>query len=356
MINLISNKAPLKKIALDRHRVKGSVILGIAIIMSLLINLPRSLQALNLLEGVSESFEQVSLTEMILRFSFLFIFSFVLLHFNANWKYNLGESQKSTLLLMTFIANALWYLMMVQGFLITYEFLLSEPLPDFDRKMLFFIYFVVLLISIFIAGLQRYQMIRQQDNLEKERLKKQSLENELMALKNQVNPHFLFNSLNSLVSMVNDNPEATNFVNKLSFMYRYILQSGQRDLVSLSEELQFLESYVHLIKARYRERVAVKIQIDERLNHAKIPAMSLQLLVENAVKHNEISAKFPLLVEVFSKDGKIIVQNKIRPRKNLVTSTGQGLANIRKRFEYLLQSKIVISNQNDIFKVELPIN
>lgn len=217
-------------------------------------------------------------------------------------------------------------------------------------------YFVVLVILIFIARILRYQIILQEDIAEKELLKQQSLQNELSALKNQINPHFLFNSLNSLNSLIRDNKKATTFVIILSFMYRYILHSGQQDLVTLKEELKFLESYIYLMKTRYRDRLSIQMDIEDKWLSEDIPALALQLLVENAVKHNEISEINPLKVKLYIEDNYLVVENKIKPRATFVDSTGQGLANIDKRYILLKEKHIVISNLNSIFKVKLPLN
>ena len=187
-------------------------------------------------------------------------------------------------------------------------------------------------------------------------LKQQSLQNELSALKNQINPHFLFNSLNSLSSLVRENEQATTFVNKLSFMYRYILQSGQVDLTLLKDELKFLESYLYLINTRYREKFEAIIDIEDQYLSEEIPILALQLLVENAVKHNEISTENPLKVKIYSDHKYIIVENKIRVRTSFVDSTGNGLVNLSKRYSLLKKKNIIISNEDQIFKVKLPLN
>ena len=202
----------------------------------------------------------------------------------------------------------------------------------------------------------RYQRIHKDDLLEKEQLKQQSLQNELSALKNQINPHFLFNSLNSLNALVRDNKEATTFVNKLSFMYRYILQSGQQDVVTLKDELKFLDSYIFLIKTRYRDRIHIDIDIPESHHSVPIPSLALQILVENAVKHNEISSEHPLTVKVFVEADALVVENPIRPRASMVESTGQGLSNINTRYQLLKNRSIRIINENKVFKVMLPLN
>jgi LytS/YehU family sensor histidine kinase len=224
-----------------------------------------------------------------------------------------------------------------------------------DVSLLYFVYFIVLLIVVIISRNLRYQLIREEDISEKELLKQESLKNELEALKNQINPHFLFNSLNSLNSLIRDNKQATTFVNKLSFMYRYILQSGSQDLVTIKEELKFLESYIYLIKTRYRDRFQIDINVDENVLNKKLPALALQLLVENAVKHSEISETNPLLVKVYSEDDFVIVENLIKPRTTFVDSTGNGLVNLNKRYELLKNNNIIISDTNQMFKVKLPL-
>lgn len=138
-------------------------------------------------------------------------------------------------------------------------------------------------------------------------------------------------------------------------MYRYILQSGQQDLVTLSEELKFLDSYIHLIKTRYRDRFSIAITIDDIHLNKTIPSLTLQLLVENAVKHNEISEDKPLLVNIYSENDMLVVENDIQPRTTLVESTGQGIANINKRYILLKDKHISISESNNKFIVKLPL-
>jgi len=138
-------------------------------------------------------------------------------------------------------------------------------------------------------------------------------------------------------------------------MYRYILQSGDTDLVSVREELKFLESYTYLMKTRYRDRFAIDIKIAEDLKGRKIPPLALQLLVENAVKHNEISSTNPLLVTIYSTENSIIIKNPLRPRTTTAEGTGTGLLNLRKRYLLLQEQDVLVNTENDIFKVELPL-
>ncbi|GGZ80008.1 hypothetical protein GCM10007028_17000 [Algibacter mikhailovii] len=256
---------------------------------------------------------------------------------------------------MRILANILLFIIAVHSFIFIDEIVTGQIITDLADTIIHMVYAVIMVIIIFIARIIRLQMAHQVDLAEKEQLKQQSLKNELEALKNQINPHFLFNSLNSLNSLIRDNKQATTFVNKLSFMYRYILQSGSEDLVTLSDELKFLDSYIFLIKTRYRTRFEVSIDIEEQYLNKKLPSLALQLLVENAVKHSEISESNPLLVKVYVEDALVVVENPIKPRTTFVDSTGNGLANLEKRYEILMKKNILINDSNKVFKVKLPL-
>lgn len=345
-------------LALDSLKVKQakqSVIIGVALLVSFLINLPRALTLFNVVDKLGETLNQSTVKEVVLRFIVLSIFSWLALQFYTNWKNFYTHLSKIKIIVLEIVVGVLLYFTTIEIFVLLYEALIQDTLTNQELIILYVVYLVVLILMVFASGILRYQIIHQQDVVEKEALKKQSLQNELEALKNQINPHFLFNSLNSLNALVRNNKQATTFVNKLSFMYRYILQSSSNDLVTLKEELKFLESYIFLIKTRYRDRFNIDIAIDQKLLPEEVPSMSLQLLVENAIKHNEISETHPLSVKVYSQDNSIVVENKIRPRTTFVDSTGNGLANLNKRYLMLKNTQIVISNANTLFKVKLPL-
>lgn len=335
--------------------IKWTTLQGIAGLVSVLINLPRFLQLYNMVDNLGNSFTQVTLGDILMRVIFLFVFSLCVLQFNSNWKFRYTVNNPFLSSSITVLVNTALFFVTVSLFVVIHQRVIGDLMNDSDKGLLYFVYFIVLFILLFISRILRLQIIRQDDIAEKKLLKHQSLQNELSALKNQINPHFLFNSLNSLNSLIRDNLEATTFVNKLSFMYRYILQSGQQDLVTLKEELKFLESYVYLIKTRYRNRFDIHIDIDDKWLHKDIPTLALQLLVENAVKHNEISESNPLVVKLYIEDEYIIIENPVKPRMTFIDSTGQGLANIDKRYFLLKNKHIIISNENDIFKIKLPL-
>lgn len=335
---------------------KQSMILGVALLISFFINLPRILALYELVgKSWSNSFPEITVKDILLRLFFIFIYSWLLLQINTNWRVLYSNLSIFTRSAMRILANILLFIIAVHSFIFIDEIVTGQIITDLADTIIHMVYAVIMVIIIFIARIIRLQMAHQVDLAEKEQLKQQSLKNELEALKNQINPHFLFNSLNSLNSLIRDNKQATTFVNKLSFMYRYILQSGSEDLVTLSDELKFLDSYIFLIKTRYRTRFEVSIDIEEQYLNKKLPSLALQLLVENAVKHSEISESNPLLVKVYVEDALVVVENPIKPRTTFVDSTGNGLANLEKRYEILMKKNILINDSNKVFKVKLPL-
>lgn len=324
--------------------------------MSFLINLPRTLSFFELIEGASKAFSAVSILDISLRFIFIFIYSWTLLLFNTHWRntivvYNLLVKESICILI-----NILIYLLGVKIFINIYQSITEKELLSSERGLVYFIYFVIAIVLVFISRILIMQRVREQDRLEKEKLKQENLINELNVLRNQINPHFLFNSLNSLNSLVRGNEKATGFVNNLSKMYRYILQCGEEDLAIIKDELFFLNNYIHLIKTRYRDNFQVDIKINDSFLSKEIPTMTLQLLVENAVKHNEISSENPLKVVIYNSENELIIENRILKRNTFVDSTGKGLSNIDQRYFLLKKKHINISDANNIFKIKLPLN
>ncbi len=336
-------------------KVKKSVILFIALLVALLITLPRVLSLYNITEELTDSFTAASINDIIFRFIFASVLFWIILQFNTNWKYIYQTSSKLIRITATIALNAIIFGFSIVIFNYSYALLVNHEISKNELGLIHFVYLIIILVLIFVSGVLRYQLIHKEDIIEKEQLKQEILQNELTALKNQINPHFLFNSLNSLTSLVRDNKEATIFINKLSYLYRYILQSSNQDLSTIKEELTFLESYVYLIKMRYRNRFSITIKIDEKLLLIKIPILALQLLVENCVKHNEISEELPLLVKIVATKYYLIVENRIQPKRAPVDSTGNGLNNLNKRNLMLKGKRIVITNTNNTFTVKLPL-
>ena len=193
--------------------------------------------------------------------------------------------------------------------------------------------------------------------IEAEKLKRENLISQFETLKNQVNPHFLFNSFNTLMTIIPENTDvAVEFVQKLSNVYRYVLNNKDKELIELHTEIDFLKDYVFLHKIRFGENLKVNFNIPENILKTQIPPLTLQMLMENAVKHNIISSEKPLMVDIYSEmNNSIVVENNLQKRSTPVESTQVGLQNIINRYKYLSQKVVEVAPSSAIFKVSLPI-
>jgi len=218
----------------------------------------------------------------------------------------------------------------------------------------------ILVISTMITAIYEviYLYVRLKKTIrEEEQAKQVVVQAELDALRNQAQPHFLFNSLNTLRDIIDQNPkeDAKEFVNKLSNVYRFILESGNAHLTPLRSELKFAQSYIHIQSERFGDNLKVNWAIpDAYLNKMVVP-MSLQLLLENAIKHNVISKAKPLLINVEVMDNHLVINNKIQPKSTQLPSTKVGLKNIEKRYELISGKAIQLSNNGEQFEVSLPL-
>lgn len=188
-------------------------------------------------------------------------------------------------------------------------------------------------------------------------LKEIALQAELEVLKLQLDPHFLFNNFSILTQLIDTNQESAQvFLSNLSRVYRYILTTAKKDVVSLEEELKFVEMYFHLIKIRHGETIHLNVTIDEQDKRKGIPPVTLQLLIENAIKHNITTTKQPLKISITSAGNRTIsVQNNVQRINIDYKNTGMGLRNIRERYQLLLGEKLEIINSDSTFEVKLPL-
>jgi Histidine kinase len=204
---------------------------------------------------------------------------------------------------------------------------------------------------------------------ENEHLEKLNLETRFQSLQSQLNPHFLFNSLNVLSSLIAENPRrAEDFVDELSSVYRYLLRSNDRELVSVADELRFANSFFHLLKTRHDVGIELKTNVLAEYNTKNLPALALQILLENAVKHNEISPEKPLQIEIFTSEQPLnpkmkhaanhpflMVRNNIQRKNTHIHSNQVGLANLRQRYELLGIRGFEIQDDGHFFTVALPL-
>jgi two-component system LytT family sensor kinase len=233
-------------------------------------------------------------------------------------------------------------------------------LPESEQSKFFAISVTIgLLVSVVLLSVETgAQFFRQWKKtlIEVEKYKSESAQAQLENLKNQVNPHFLFNNMSVLSSLVyKDQDKAVDFINQLSKVYRYLLDNKTSELVTLKEELTFIESYIYLLDIRYSPNLHFKVQIPEDKLNLYLPPMSVQLLIENAIKHNEISSDFPLTVEIYINNDNLFVVNNLQKRIDAENSSNTGLKNIQSRYAFFTEKEVIIEQTERQFKVSIPI-
>jgi sensor histidine kinase YesM len=195
------------------------------------------------------------------------------------------------------------------------------------------------------------------DKVKKEQLERAKVEAELEALKNQIDPHFIFNSLNTLSHLIEERPDKAQLFNdNLADVYRYILHNKGRDLVLLKEEIHFINDYFSLLKIRFEDAVQMNIEInEEQMETLLVPPISLQILIENAIKHNEFSDAQPIIITIKLEDGKLVVHNEIRKKQLRKPSSKIGLENLKERYRLITNKEVVIDADENNFTVYLPV-
>ena len=216
---------------------------------------------------------------------------------------------------------------------------------------------LLLLALLFLSRMLLFKDKSESLKLKTRELEKQQLVNEISLLKTQVNPHFLFNSLSILSSLVRIDPDLSErFIDQLSRSYRYILEQKEESLVTLRTELSFIESYAFLLKIRFENKFNLEINIpDDVLDKFKIAPLTLPLLIENAVKHNRMSVSEPLVISISIENDVLVVKNKLQPRSTEYRSTGVGLQNIMNRYALLTKRQVMAGEAADEFVVKIPI-
>lgn len=218
---------------------------------------------------------------------------------------------------------------------------------------------IALIISVMILfiefGIQIFHKWRA-SLIQIESYKAETAQAKLENLQNQVNPHFLFNNMSVLSSLIyKDQDKAVDFVHQLSQVYRYLLDNQGRDLVTLEREMEFIETYCSLLQIRYSPNLTVDIKISESYKCKMIPPLAVQLLVENCIKHNEISSAKPLRISISILDDELCVKNPIQRRHSTEKSSNSGLKNIQSRYAFFTEKEVCITCENEEFKVCLPL-
>lgn len=224
--------------------------------------------------------------------------------------------------------------------------------PPFYTRWWFILAISLLLLSFMYFFIRiRLNRIRREQQLLKEKA-----ESQFQLLRSQVNPHFLFNNFSTLMAIIEEDKDlAIEYVGKLSAFFRYILEYRDKELIPLSEELEIVDNYIFLQKKRYGDNLTVQKEIHPEHLASLIPPLTLQLLLENAVKHNVVSASKPLVIHIYSESEFLVIENAVQPRKTFETSTGMGLQNIKSRYRIFTSKEIVIEQKFDFYRIFLPL-
>ena len=254
----------------------------------------------------------------------------------------------------------------IQTFLITFTayvtfvlfmYLWSGKIHGFG-SLLLFQFFVVFILSSFVGhGVMMYNVQRRKEQ-EIENLKIENLQNRCDALANQINPHFFFNSLNSLTALIRKKEDKNTlaFVNSLSDVFRYILQSDKKGLVTLDEELEFVEAFRYMMEVRFANKLEFKIQVDEDKLNLKIPVLSLLPLIDNIVVHNTIDSQHKMEVRILlNEQSELIISNPVFPKLTPPITNGTGIRNLENRFLILMDKQIYVENDGSNYAVYLPL-
>jgi hypothetical protein len=296
---------------------------------------------------------------------YLRIGSFTALLWNVLW---LGNSYTSNLVtdriswtekpvtrfLAGMVVMVAYTLSALFALLFFYEFALGIKFRTDLSELIWSSLSVTFVISLFMHGRSFLSNWRTAE-LNAAELQKESMKAQYDSLKSQVNPHFLFNSLNALTNLIyEDQDKAAKFVKQLSEVYRYVLDTQGKEVVSLADEVKFLKSYLFLQQIRFGDKLRVELAIDSA--DARVAPLVLQMLVENAIKHNIISTEQPLNIRIYGEADKIVVENDIQ-RKNVLPedSKGIGLENIKRRYVFLSDRRIEVTSDDSAFTVKLPV-
>jgi sensor histidine kinase YesM len=270
------------------------------------------------------------------------------------WQY----TKYPRIILSVFFANIFYSGILSGAMLYGWKIFSNETSPGFQpiaRTSL-----VIIVLAVFITNI--YELISLNDEKELtlsrvEQLNSSKAQAELEALKNQLDPHFIFNSLNTLSFLITNEPNsAVLFNDTLAKVYRYILTNKENDLVLLKEEIEFIGNYFYLMRIRFRDAINLEIEInDVSADDYLIPPISLQALVENAIKHNDFSEAMPLTIYISVTSNNIVVKNTVQPKTSLQPGQKSGLLNLGHRFQLITKRNVIIENKNNTFSVRLPI-
>lgn len=260
------------------------------------------------------------------------------------------------LIIFQIISLAVFVLIVELGEIYIVQNILKIPLEHSEKTTLIVGSLLITFMISAIYASVAFFMQWEKNLLRTQALEKANLEARYETLRNQVNPHFLFNSLNTLLMLVNDNPVASLYVESVSEIMRYMLNSRDKEAVLLRDELKIAKDYIYIQQSRFGDKLKVEFDVPEKYFHYAIPPLALQMLLENAIKHNVVSKEDPLFVKVYIHENKqIVIENTLKEKIDKEVSTGVGLENIMNRYIHLSGKEIIVKKENGKFIVMLPL-
>lgn len=313
---------------------------------------------------LSDGFNFKDINEFLINFAFYQLYAFVLGYTNMYFFDRMNRltwKRKSTIkriILGTVGATVITLIGLFFLRLFTYFVYGGTSVAAFLERERFENYQFGLWITLVIIGVfhviyfyNRYQ----QNKLKEQKVIAGTASAKFDALKNQLDPHFLFNSLNVLTSLIEENPnQAQKFTTSLSKVYRYVLEQKSKELITVDEELQFAKTYMSLLKMRFEDSIVFTMPERASNPESKVVPLSLQLLLENAVKHNMVTSSKPLHIKIYEEEGYLVVENNLQPKQIVKKSSGVGLNNIMQRYKLLTKKKVDINKQANSFAVAIP--
>jgi ABC-type multidrug transport system fused ATPase/permease subunit len=294
---------------------------------------------------------------MLYGYSLYYVNAYVFIQLDHIFKENKYDKKRLLIgFLLSFVVSVftIFLLRIVEDVLIE-----KVPLQEFLSNEKPSNYLVSIIITLIITlGIHAFYFYKayQEGRIKEQKIIAGTASAKFESLKNQIDPHFLFNSLNVLSSLIEENPEnAQKFTTSLSKIYRYVLEQKDKELVTVAEELAFAKTYMNLLKMRFEDSISYEIPMDFNDEEAKVVPLSLQLLLENTIKHNVVSEKKPLHIKISIKNNELIVENNKQKKEVLQDRKGVGLQNIVNRYAILSKRNVTVEDTDVFFRIKLPI-
>jgi len=340
---------------MNQFKSDKRILLLSAIAIAAFMMLPRIVIVAYVKANPNPGIDEMSWESLTIKFLYSFLIAWLFLWINVNrFPVKLINTSKPAhrLLLNIVLLIAVKYVLKLLG--------IPGEREAVSLKATIFLFNISLIIEVvfcvFVAEIYRLIINNQQEKLNNERLLKANAEATFEALKAQVNPHFLFNSLNTINAMIdNDAKSAKKFVSNMSHVYRYLLSSATKPAITLAEEMDFTNAYIDMLLERHSGSLIVETDVPKHYYSYLLPSVSVQVLVENAVKHNIVSIRSPLTINIKAEENRLIVSNIINIKKQIPGTAGTGLYNLKQRYLHLCNIEIEIIKTDRRFTVSIPL-